>query len=272
MRTRGSERRGWNRTITWGVLGFLAAGVAAVLFIQRQSTERLRGEIAEDRAQLERQAEELIRKGEKQVDDTTSVAELTRLRGDREVLEKLRAEVGLLKKSVAETRPLPMRKPKAADGSTPDITNEIVPSDAWRNAGYATPVAAVETALWAAAGGDTDVLMQSIVLDDGARRKATELLAGLPAETRARYSKPEELVAFMAAKDVPLEGARIFSSKEPPGVTQRTVVQLRNAAGSVRQVHLELRKTDAGWQLVVPESAVDRYAESLKLVRTTTAR
>ena len=41
-------------------------------------------------------------------------------------------------------------------------------------------------------------------------------------------------------------------------------VQLRNAAGSVRQVHIELHDTPDGWRLVVPESAVERYAMQLK--------
>ena len=98
----------------------------------------------------------------------------------------------------------------------------------------------------------------------GAQRKAAELLAGLPVETRTRYAKPEELVAFMAAKDVPLEGARIFAVKEQEGDTQKATVQLRNAAGSVRQVHIELKKTGEGWRLVMPESAVERYAMQLK--------
>jgi hypothetical protein len=257
MRTRGSERRRAGGMIAWGVLCALAVAVVGLLGVQRRCLERLRVQAADERASVERQSAMLR-------EDAADKAELERLRGDREALERLRGEVAALKKSVAETRLLPARRSKTKAGEAADIAKEIVPSTAWRNVGYATPAAAIETALWAAAGGDTDLLMKSFILEEAARRKAEALFAGLPGETRRRYAGPEELVAFMAAKDVPLEGARIMTSGDQPEEKQRVAVQLRNAAGSVRQVHIELRDTPGGWRLVVPESAVERYEEQLK--------
>jgi hypothetical protein len=263
MRTTGFDRSRNARWLTWGFLAVAAVAVTAIMAAHWRETARLREEIATQR-RLQKEEADLLRVARPgEIPAVVNEAEWERLRADREALPRLRDEVAALKKSVEQSGPKPAKKRKADPAVPPNIENEIVPSEAWRNAGYTTPVAAVETALWAAAGGDTDALMGSIILDEGAQRKAAELLAGLPAETRARYARPEELVAFMAAKDVPLEGARIFASKETMGETQRTVVQLRNAAGSVRQVHLDLRKTAGGWRLVVPESAVERYATQL---------
>ena len=271
MRTRGfdSEDAGPKRLIGWCTVCILAAVVAVVLVVQWTGTERLRAEVASERAKLKHA--EGGRRGESREPSEQAVdaAELERLRGDRAALERLRGEVATLRKSVAETRPSAARRPKATEGVPLDIEKEIVPASAWRNVGYATPVAALETALWAAAGGDTDVLMKSIVLEDGARRQAEALLASLPKEMQARYATPEDLVAFMTAKDVPLEGARILTFEDQrDGQRQtgnpRAAVQLRNAAGSVRQVHIELRETPEGWRLVVPESAVLRYATQVK--------
>jgi hypothetical protein len=264
MRTTGFDQSRNVRWVVWGVLAVAAVAVSALTVVRWLEHARLREQIAAQ-ARHQKDAADLSRVGQSgEVTAVANEADVERLRADREALPRLRDEVAALKKSVEESRPKPMKKPRVDPTVPLDIEKEIVPSDAWRNAGYATPVAAVETALWAAAGGDTDVLMRSMILDEGAQRKAAELLAGLPVETRARYAKPEDLVAFMAAKDVPLEGARIFPVKEQEGDMRRAVVQLRNAAGSVRQVHLDLRKTGAGWRLVVPESAVERYARQLK--------
>ena len=263
MRTTGFDRSRSVRWLVWCVLAFAAMSVTAIMADRWRQTARLREEVAAQRSRQIYEEGQLRPNGAEAL-AVANVAEWERLREDREVLPRLREEVATLRKSVEESRLQPLKKPKADPAVPLNIENEILPSEAWRNAGYATPVAAVETALWAAAGGDTDVLMGSIVLDEGAQRKAAELLAGLPVETRTRYAKPEELVAFMAAKDVPLDGARIFAVKEQEGDTQKATVQLRNAAGSVRQVHIELKKTGEGWRLVMPESAVDRYAAQLK--------
>ncbi len=264
MRTTGFDLGRVVRWLVWGVLVVAAVAVTAGTVVRWRETARLREEVAAQAGRLIYETGMSLPSGREKLLAVANEAEWERLRADREALPRLRAEVAALKKSVEESRPLRVKKPKVDPAALLDIEKEIVPSEAWRNAGYATPVAAVETVLWAAAGGDTDVLMESIVMDEGAQRKAAELLAGLPVETRARYAKPEELVAFMAAKDVPLEGARIFPVKEQEGDMRRAVVQLRNAAGSVRQVHLDLRKTGAGWRLVVPEAAVERYARQLK--------
>ena len=165
MQTRGS-RRVPSGGVIWSVLCVFAASVAVALVAQSQGTERLRREVAEEGQRLGNQTEMLRFKGSAQMDDAIN-AELERLRGDRAALERLRREVGSLRKSIAGMRSIPVRKSKDVDAPL-DITEELVASNTWRNMGHETPSAAVETVLWAAAGGDTDLLMKGFILEESA--------------------------------------------------------------------------------------------------------
>ncbi len=188
---------------------------------------------------------------------------IARLREDRGALGRLRNEVAQLRSAVVATSLAPVSKSWPAE-APPTIEEAIVPADVWRNAGYTTPSAAVETVLWAAAGGDTDLLMRSVLLEDDARRRAAEIFAELSSDVRRRFTGAEEWVGFMTAKDVPLDGARIISARGNDMDKQTATVMLRGASGAVRQVHIGLRRTPDGWRLVMPVSAVERYAAELK--------
>ena len=264
VRTTGFNRRLRRGIVGWVVVCVLAAGVMVLLLKQRREMARLREAIARERAAEETRPRADMREGEIWIHDAEAEKELARLRTDREALPRLRAEVASLRKSVDETRPLPGRARKNDANAAPDISKELAPAAAWKNRGYETPADAIETALWAAAGGDTEVLMKSLVFEESAKRKAEALFASLPEDVRRRYRGPEELVAFMTAKDVPLEGARIIARADEKAEERKIAVQLKNAAGSVRQLQIGVRKMADGWRLVMPESAVERYAAGLK--------
>lgn len=83
------------------------------------------------------------------------------------------------------------------------------PATSWRNRGQATPTAALETALWAAAGGDIETLKNLLSIGADTRQKAEGLLARLPADARARYATVEDLIAEMTVKNVPLGAAQL---------------------------------------------------------------
>jgi hypothetical protein len=89
------------------------------------------------------------------------------------------------------------------------VIGESLPHTAWADRGAATPRAAIETALWAAAGGDLAALKPLLELRDSAREKADALLAGLPADLRSRYATPEDLVSAFTAKNIPLGDAQL---------------------------------------------------------------
>ena len=257
-------------TGTWVALLVLAAGVFAGLMAQRVERDRLEAETLALRL-THAEAIQLQTKTAALKHEQPGADELANLRRDHDAVERLRNEVETLKAATGQ----PGRKPAmAADGKSggsvkkaePGILDTIVPESAWRNVGYATPASTIETALWAAAGGDVELLAKSFILEGSAREKAVALRAGLPAETRARYATPELLVAYLTARDVPLGGARIIDLPPASGESEIRIlgVQLRDDAGTIRQAHPTLRETADGWRLVVPEATVEKYAEALR--------
>jgi hypothetical protein len=85
----------------------------------------------------------------------------------------------------------------------------------WQNRGQATPAAAIETALWAAAGGDLAALQNLLLLDDALRVKADALRARLPAASRATYASAEHLISAFATKSLPLGDAQLVWNHQP---------------------------------------------------------
>jgi hypothetical protein len=246
------------RALFWSFVILVISGVLAFQYRERIA---LRKEIDVLQARRE-QAAHLLADNRSLAAQQPSAAELTLLRSDREAIAKLRNEVETLRKTVEKN----VRPPGApADKkSVPTMLDAMVPASAWRNVGHATPEAAVETALWAAAGGEVELLARSLILDTKAREKAAAILSGLPAETRMYYGTPELLMAFLTAKDIPSKGARILKPSSEALQKGTRTVQLRDAGGLVRQAHLTLRETAAGWRLVLPEEAVTGYAAMLK--------
>ena len=254
-------RRWWLGVALLGTMA--AAGVAGLEQAReherlQRSVEKLRGRERE----FARLRDEAARLERAQV----SAEEERRLRADRAAVERIRAELAALKRRVEE------RARAATDGAGETakrgkaMDKEFVPASEWRDRGRATPTAAVETLLWAAAGGNVGALAKAIELDPGAREQAERLLAEVPEAEREGCRTPEELVALLSATKVPLGEARITTPKPdaPPGVPPMRDVLLRNAAGLVRTVELQVNEAAQGdWRIVVPETAVRRYAIEL---------
>lgn len=143
-----------------------------------------------------------------------SQRELAELQRERDRLRARQAtaeETEKLRRAAAEYARLP---PPAADVA------RAVPSSAlplgewssartWQNRGSATPHAAVESTLWAAAGGDVTALKNLFVLGEATREKAEALRARLPAELRDRYATAEDLIAAFTVRDIPLGDAQL---------------------------------------------------------------
>ncbi|MBI4626610.1 MAG: hypothetical protein HY736_25750 [Verrucomicrobia bacterium] len=245
----------------WLLLGGFAAVGGIVLAWQQQATAQLRHELALAREE-HREAARLRAERERATAAQGSAAELSALRADRAALGRLRSEIEMLKTRMDEIEQAP-----AADTITvtsPPATSELIPASTWENAGRATPKATLETALWAAVGGDIDVLADTISLDAGARAKAEAILAGLPAAARTHYASPEKLVALLTAKDVP-EGAsmRVVAQSGTATDEARLYVVLQGEKAT-RGADLALRRHAGNWKLVVPESAVEKYGAMLK--------
>lgn len=244
----------------WWVLGGLAAVCGALLGWQWRISAGLRDEIAAARTEIAvgpRAGFERAGAGSAEA----QAAELSALRADREALTRLRAEVEALKAGVREVQAESASVPPAAP---PPARLELVPASAWQNAGRATPKAALETALWAAVGGDIDVLAATISLEGGARARAEAILADLPAAERARYASPEQLVALFTARDVPVGASMRLLPRAGSREGEAGITLVLQGETATRSLELTLRQRDGAWQLVVPESAVEKYGAMLK--------
>jgi hypothetical protein len=185
--------------------------------------------------------------------------------------------------------PAPVEPPVVA-APTHLVAGEWAASSTWANRGQATAPAAIETMLWAAAGGDVASLAALLELEDATRSKAADLLARLPADARSAFGSPEQLIAIATVKNIPVTEAQVAwfhetdadhavvglmlghaeadpatestgrptddrGEQPPPGRPDRSVSKL---------AYLTLRRAASGdWRLVVPPAAVDRIARQL---------
>ena len=240
------------------LISIVMIAIGAILAWQWQSREHLR-DAAEALSAQNQELLRLRREHRRLMDMQASAEELNRLRDERDELMRLRAAT-----AGALRRKQEVSEGGAANDADNSKSSAMIPVDAWRNKGRQTPAAAFQTAWWAAAKGDTDALAAMLELRPAARSKADALFAGLSDDERSQYGTPEKLLAFLLAKDVPLGGMRVdfgagFGSPEQLIL----YVQLQNADGQTRQIGLAMHRQTEGWDLVVPESAVEKYAAEL---------
>lgn len=166
----------------------------------------------------------------------------------------------------------------------PFSTGQWTPSSLWENRGTATPRNAVETALWAAAGGDTPTLESMLELEPDAVTKASALFNVLSPAVKGAYPSPTALIASVTTKNIPLGKAQVswLHEFDPDHAVvglvmsnpDRTSVapQPEEAGapppmlpddGKFKLLTLSLHRTNSGWHLVVPSAAVERIAQNL---------
>jgi hypothetical protein len=174
-------------------LALAVLATAAAWLIERNSSARLRATLAAARAG-QRELAALQAGRNRLAAEQPTTDELAVLRQAAAERDSLVREITA---RTAQTRPASF------------VVGEPVPQSSWANRGAATPRAAIETALWAAAGGDLDALKPLLGLPDATREKARALLASLPDDLRSRYATPEDLVAAFTAKDIPLGEAQL---------------------------------------------------------------
>lgn len=255
------------------LIGAFAAVVAGLLGWRHLGTQDLRAKVAAQRWQ---QAEKQRLQRDHQRLEQTAVppAEVERRTRERTALAALAGEVAAIRRR--SRTPTPSVSPSTtspvgpeSQPPLPDMTTAAVSAAQWRDLGQTTPAAAFETALWAAAGGDTTALARVLAVDDATRTKATELLARLPAPLRQEFSSPEQLVALLTASSVPLGTAQIYGISNDRANEAQLAAQLTTPEGKAKEILFTLHTaTDAGrWQLVVPPTALDRYTALLANVR-----
>jgi hypothetical protein len=220
----------------------------------------------------------------------TRSTELARLKAEQRRLHDALADATRLAalRNAAAVEVTAAIAPPASPAPTRLVLGEWAASDTWTNRGQATASAAVETALWAAAGGDVQAFAGLLELDAPTRLKAAELLARLPAEAQQAFGSPEGLVAIAATKAIPLTEAQVvwfneispdtaamgllFAKDEPESVAlengpDAAAVSRPPAladSGASKMTFLSLRRVGFTWRLVVPPSAIDRIAREMR--------
>jgi hypothetical protein len=268
-----------SRRIHLWTLGGLATGggvVAALLLWQHHGIGELRREFAAARAsgaEVQQRRAEVARLAALQPPAT----ELERLRADHEALLSLRAEIEALKASAqkAATRAGPEAKSLEKSPAPGDrfTAGRRVTADEWTNAGHATPAAAFETLLWAAAGGDLETLARSLTVDPRWRTQIDAWWTQVAEATRAQYVTPERLFAALTAKDVPLGYTQVVHHAvlkpgewgTPPEAEHAIVsAWVNEAEANGKVITFILRRVDDGWRVVLPGEAFRKYRDALK--------
>ncbi|MDB6095189.1 MAG: hypothetical protein JWM32_2751 [Verrucomicrobia bacterium] len=182
--------------------------------------------------------------------------ELAQLRREHERLSRLQPsddELADLRRAVVARA-----TPRVAAQKEPGIAKPIFPPGVWiapghwENRGRATPDAAVETMLWAAAGGDVAALKNTLEFDQASRAQAAAIMAKLPETSRRSAGTPEDLLAFAIAGNVPLESVQPVAQQQSSEDEVVQYMRFRNANGQTRQVYLTLHRAPDGWKLRVP--------------------
>jgi hypothetical protein len=222
-----------------------------------------RAQLQADLAIAREQANELAAlqtERQRLLESQVPAAELQRLRDDRAAMARLRNDIETLKQSADAKfdNDAAVQPP-----SLPSVTEGTVAEQYLRNMGRATPAAALETALWAATGGDIDTLAGLLALEGEARIAAGRILAALPEATRNQYRTPEHLIALLTAQDIPLVGIRITPPRREDPEGTRILARVPAADGKPGTVAVSLRRYGDGWKLVVPRDAVEKYSRKL---------
>ncbi len=230
------------------VVGGVAAFVTGGLWLQRAATAALRVERDGLREQV-REATAARAENERLRARQVSAVQLETLHTDRAAANRLRGEIGTLKKQASQPAPPAAARPPV----------KLTPASEWKNAGRGSPAAAVETVFWAAAGGDLDALAATVAFEGKARALAEAFFAGQAEPVKQQYGTPERLVAAFTAKDIPLSAMRIVGQKEngPDDVTVSVLFEVPDA--KPRAALLTVHRDERGWRLRVPEAALQSY-------------
>lgn len=240
------------------------------------------------RAKGARLEAELLAARDQQRELTQLNAENVRLRAQAPDPSRINAAHRVLVEAAGLQKEINQRE--EAPRPAPFALGEWTPAAAWSNRGVATSRSAVETALWAAAGGDIATFSSVLEFDELARAKANDLLAKLPSASRQTFPNAESLIASVTMGRIPLAEAQIAwfhaidndhasvavllhgadalasTNALPPSSANEdpaNVPPMGRNNPATRLATLSLHRSESGWRLMVPASAIDRMAREL---------
>lgn len=196
--------------------------------------------------------------------------ELARLRRQQEEWLRAREDLAKLERALASAKGeagAPAPNPRAVESEWPPLRGPMVKSAAWRDAGSASPEAALESFVWAATRGDTERLGALLAIDAAGRKELAAAFAQLSEEARASYGSPEAMLATLIAVQVP-QDLSAFGPVNALALSNGDVaLRTRTERGGAmaRDAVLTFRLVDGSWRLVVPRAiAAGAVAAALK--------
>jgi hypothetical protein len=141
----------------------------------------------------------------------------------------------------------------------------MVSVELMNNVGNATPSAAAQSIAWGLQHADYKAVAKLLEFDPAERQKLETFIATLPADLRAQYGTPEEVVALgVAGSPRPNSGVQLLRHSQPDPNTEVQVVQWQYQNGEVVQNEIKFHREGDGWKQVMSAATVDRVIGYLK--------
>ncbi|MSU22900.1 MAG: hypothetical protein EXS32_03655 [Opitutus sp.] len=254
-----------------GLAGFGTVLIAGVLVMQRATMGELRDEIAAlrtDVQQAAKQSKDVTGAPHPQAPVVAVVAPENGA-GDEQRTEfaKLRDEIRGLKTSTQEIVQFARMATAAAAAKNMDtsgIPNNLTPVGALKNTGKNTPAQAMESLLYAASGGDVDLLAEGLVLEPKAKQKAADWFAALPDATRSQYGSPEKVLALMLARDAAtLTGMQVLGQQEIKPDLMAVRVRMQVDGGKTKDETMPFYRAPDGWRMILPQDFLEKQMKAL---------
>lgn len=181
--------------------------------------------------------------------------ELARLRRQHEEWTRARAELARIERAIAAEKSEPGTSARTASADDqPPLRGPMVRNADWRDAGAASPEAALESFVWAASRGETEAVGALLAVDAEGRQQLAEVFARLSDAARASYGSPENMLATLIAVQVPQDLSAIGPVSALTLNNGDIALRTRTERGGAvaKDAVLTFRLTDGRWQLVVP--------------------
>lgn len=196
-------------------------------------------------------------------------SELASLRRQHDEWARVRADLTKVEQAIARAKGETgaARPENSSADEPPPLRGPMVKNAEWRNAGAASPEAALESFVWAATRGETESLGALLAIDAAGRKQLAEAFAQLSEEARASYGSPENMLATLIAVQVPQDlsaiGPVASLSLSNGDIALRT--RTERVGAIAKDAVLTFRLADGRWRLVVPsEIASGAVAAALK--------
>ena len=176
-------------------------------------------------------------------------------------LEQARSELAGLERHAQETAANAAQR-AATDVENRDPEKGMARLEYFQNVGRATPVAALQTIVWAALHGDSPTFVDALALTDPTRQKAAELLASLPAEARRKYPTAESLAALVLVGEI-VDTTAVKVVGVSFTDAEHATVDLFRLQAADQALRVRMEHGVGGWRMMVSDRIIDTLKQRM---------